>query len=88
MKEIFFVLVVWPGKVVGGLIGEGWALVALAAMFAAGAYIFRAVEYCLPRAAAVTIGVIAGLYVGVVMWEAQKWTAIAMLERYDHQDDD
>jgi xanthosine utilization system XapX-like protein len=71
-----------PARILGELIGYSWpALVGVLAIWIG----YHAYRWILDRTAkpiAVACAVILGFYVGMVLWDSQKWTAFALLETH------
>lgn len=87
MGELLLFAVNGPARLLGALIGQFWTVGALLASgwLAYLAYGLAGAQ-ARPRIAGAT-AVLVFIYAGLVTFQAEKWTALSMLEHYHGEDD-
>lgn len=87
VRDVFLFVIDAPARLLGALIGQFWVI---GAIFVSGWLAYLAYGLAGPevrpriaRAAAVVVFI----YAGLVTFQAEKWTALSMLEHYHGEDE-
>jgi hypothetical protein len=88
MKGVVLFVVDGPAHLLGALIGQFWAIGALIASGWLAYHAWRLMGPDERPRAAKAAAVVVFVYAGLVTFQAEKWTAVAMLEHYHGSDDE
>lgn len=88
MREVLFFAIDGPARLLGALIGQFWAVgaIVISGWLAYVVYQLAGAERR-PRVA-MAVGALVFVYVGLVTFQAEKWTALSMLGHYHGQDEE
>ncbi|OBQ59600.1 hypothetical protein A9K72_25655 [Mesorhizobium loti] len=87
MREILLFMIDGPAHLLGALIGQFWAIGALAVSGWLGYCAWRLTGPDGRPRMAKAAAVVVFIYAGLVTFQAEKWTALSMLEHYHGEDD-
>ena len=87
MGNVFLWLIETPAQLIGSLVAALWPLLAFVVAIGVGRLTFLILEDKLPTKAAAGAGIFLGIYAGMVMYDAQKWTGVALIRQHEADDD-
>lgn len=81
MRDVIWAMIDMPAQILGQMFAQLWGAAVLVATIAAGVYASRYLRWRMHPHAAMALGWLIAIYVGLVLYRSQTWAAIFLIRQ-------